>query len=72
MFKKAGKKIAEGALEKVQETQQTEWVKFECFMNHSFALEVKTNLLIEEYVVFLSNLKCPVCQTKSIKKKGTM
>lgn len=72
MLKNLGNKVIEGAYEKIKEADAHEWVTFECFANHEFALKVRKDMNVNEYILVLSKVHCPICQTKSVNKKGGM
>lgn len=72
MMKNIGGKVVEGALSKLQEQSAFEWVTFQCVAKHTFAIEVKKDMLIDEYTETLSKLSCPICNNQSIRKKGTL
>lgn len=72
MFKNVGEKIAAGAIEKLKSQTSSEWHKLECRSGHSFAVELNSDMMIEEHIMVMQSLKCPICSDRSLKTKGVL
>lgn len=66
-------KILEGAINKINNEAEFEWVKFSCSQDHTFALELPVGEEIDKRIITLQKVVCPICGVRNnIKMKGAI
>lgn len=73
-LKKAGANVAEQISSVLDDklNPKTEWHAFTCEVDHSFAVEIHTNISTKKVMEFYGKLRCPLCQTDELKKQNNL
>lgn len=71
---KAGIVIAEKVSSAIESkiNPKTEWHRFSCELNHSFAVELHTDISIKKIMAFYEDIRCPLCYTEELKKQNNL
>lgn len=74
MAQRTGAEIAEkvSAAIDTKLNPKTEWHRFTCELNHSFAVEIHTDIPIKKVMEFYGRIRCPMCYTEELKKQSNL